>query len=172
VQPFHTLHQLLICSIYQITQITFFLLNRSIVALLFSLMYCLSCLPLSAQQAAPVAVLEAHELEPVLPFASPPAAKVAPAGAEYSGMKGQLLMRSQGKGTVTRIVSPGLVVNPVVIGAAPAKASMTISPHFVIGAKHGASLRAKASFAKAPPQASISLDVWPEPSSSSKGSGK
>jgi hypothetical protein len=167
VQPFHTLHQLLICSIYQITQITFFLLNRSIVALLFSLMYCLSCLPLSAQQAAPVGVLEAHELGPVLPFANPPAAKVAPAGAEYSGMKGQLLLNSKGKGAVTRIVSPGLVVSPVVIGAAP----MTISPHFVIGAKHGAALRAKASFAKAPPQASISLDVWPEQSSSSRGSG-
>jgi hypothetical protein len=137
-------------------------------------MYCLSCLPLSAQQAAPVGVLEAHELGPVLPFANPPAAKVAPAGAEYSGMKGQLLLNSKGKGAVTRIVSPGLVVSPVVIGAAPAKVSspMTISPHFVIGAKHGASLRAKASFAKAPPQASISLDVWPEPSSSSKGSGK
>ena len=139
-------------------------------------MYCLSCLPLSAQQAAPVGVTDADVSQPVLPFASPPvlpAAKAADAG--YPGFQGVPVLNTKGKtkGGVTRIVSPGLGQGPpgMVVSSRVIGANLDAAPA-VIGARAtSSSLRAKASFGKPPPQTMV-LDVEPEQSPRPKGGGK
>lgn len=88
---------------------TFFLLNRSVAALLFSLMYCSSCLSLSAQQAAPVEVINAEASQPVLPFAHQPVLPfevICKPG--FPPVPVILNTKGNSKGGVIRVVSPGL----------------------------------------------------------------